>query len=107
MSTRKYYSAELKERILHQWQNGEKSLAQLASENGLHPEAIRKWKYKAQKTTLAVDSNGVKYISEAEHQRVCNAYEQKLDQLYAEIGKLTTELNWLKKKFAGLTEKRE
>jgi transposase len=63
--------------------------------------------YKAKKTTLAVDSNGVKTISEAEHGRICAAYEQKLEQLYAEIGKLTTEINWLKKKFPGLSEKRD
>ncbi len=107
MSTKKYYSPELKRRILQEWQNGTKSLAQLASENGVHPEAIRKWKYKTQKEAIAPDSNGAKAISEVEHHRICAAYEQKLEQLYAEIGKLTTEINWLKKKFPGLSEKRE
>jgi len=27
------------------------------------------------------------------------AYEQQIGELYTEIGKLTTQLNWLKKKY--------
>jgi transposase len=27
-----------------------------------------------------------------------NDYEQKIDELYAEVGKLTTQLSWIKKK---------
>lgn len=84
---------------------GTKSLAQLASDYGVHREAVRKWKY-------SVVKEMPKSLDEhkghaAELARVKSQHEREKEQLYAEIGKLTTQINWLKKKFPGLSERKE
>ena len=37
-------------------------------------------------------------LFEAETEKVQQQHEQQVQELYAEIGRLTTELSWLKKK---------
>ncbi len=105
MSTRKYYSAEIKAQIVQELISGVKSIGQLASEYGVHPEAIRKWKYTAVKAMPKTLDDKKGY--EAELHRLQAQHEKEKEQLYAEIGKLTTQLNWLKKKFPGLNEQKD
>jgi transposase-like protein len=105
MSTRKNYSPEIKAQIVQELISGVKSIGQLASEYGVHPEAIRKWKYTAVKAMpKTLDA---KKGPEVELKRLAAQHKREKEQLYAEIGKLTTQINWLKKKFPGLSERKE
>ena len=71
----------------------EKSVAQIAAENSIHPNQIHKWKKQALEdfAQLFEDDRKGERVREAEH-------EKQLNELYAEIGRLSAQLSWLKKK---------
>ena len=90
---KKRYSAALKVQIIREVLREEKTIAQIASENGVHPVQVSKWK--------AQVLEGLPFLFGSDHSgRAAEkaAYQTQLHELYAEIGKLTTQLAWLKKK---------
>jgi transposase len=91
MKTR--YTSKQKAQIVLEILKEERSIAQIASEYGIHPNQLYKWKAQAVGNLPGLfeeDRKGEKALK-AEHDR-------QLKELYAEIGKLTTQLSWLKKK---------
>ena len=66
-------------------------MTQIASEQRIHPTQLRDWKKQALEglPTLFADSSEVA--------RATALLEHKQDELYAEIGRLTTQVGWLKK----------
>lgn len=90
---RRHYNAQFKAEIAQQVLREEKTIAEIASEHGIHPNQIQRWKATALKglPSLFNDETKAAKAAEADH-------EKKLDELYAEIGRLTTQLTWLKKK---------
>ena len=71
---------------------GDKTVSELASLHGVHPTMIHAWKKQLLEGAEGIFQNGAK-TSSAEHE-VLQA------QLYEQIGRLKTELDWLKKKAA-------
>jgi len=72
---------------------GEETLPQIAARHGLHPNLLRKWR------TQALEGLPHLFTAEDHDQRARDAeHQRQLHELYAEIGQLTTQLNWLKKK---------
>jgi transposase-like protein len=71
----------------------EETLPQIASRHGVHPNLLRKWKTQALEGLPSVFASDEqeKRVLEGEHQR-------QLEELYGEIGRLTTQVTWLKKK---------
>lgn len=67
-------------------------VAQIATENSVHPNQIHKWKRQALEgfAQLFEDDRKGERAREAEH-------EKRLNELYAEIGRLSARLSWLKK----------
>ena len=98
MPTRKHFSASQKAQIALEVLKEEKTVNQLASEYGVHPNVLYRWKKQALENLpkLFEDGNKGERDRQAEHERQVN-------DLYREIGRLTTQLNWLKKK-AGYDE---
>jgi len=92
MAKRKTYSAELKTRAVLELLREEKSLTQVAAEYGVHPNQLRRWRQTAIEQLSALFAGD----SAAQQQLMEQAALQ--EQLYAEIGRLTTQVNWLKKK---------
>lgn len=90
---KKQYSASFKTQIVQEIMKEEKTLSQIAAEHGIHPMQLSKWKSIALKGLPGVFGSERKKAGEEKA-----AYEKKLEQLYAEIGRLTTQLAWLKKK---------
>jgi transposase len=90
---RKRYTPAQKAAIVLELLKEEDTLSQIASRHGIHPNLLRKWKVQALEglPQLFTDGEQDKRALESEHQ-------QKLDELYGEIGRLTTQLAWLKKK---------
>ncbi len=89
---RKQYTAAFKARVVQELLKEEKTLAQIATKYEVHPTQLKNWR--------AVALEGLpglfeKQDSTAELRRV---HEQQLTELYAEIGKLSTQVAWLKKK---------
>ena len=90
---KKHYTAKQKAQIVLEILKEERSIAQIASEHGIHPNQLYKWKAQALENlpgVFEVEHKGEKALK-AEHER-------QLKELYAEIGKLSTQLAWLKKK---------
>ena len=98
MPKRKHFSAGQKAQIALEILKEEKTVNQLASEYGVHPNVLYRWKKQALENLpkLFEDENKGERDRQAEHERQVN-------ELYREIGRLTTQLNWLKKK-AGYDE---
>ena len=98
---RKRYTPAQKAAIVLELLKEEETLPQIASRHGIHPNLLRTWKAQAlaELPTLFADDQSDKRALEAEHQR-------QLDELYAEIGRLTTQLAWLKKKYGFEVEPR-
>ena len=90
---RKRYSANEKAQIVLEALKEEKTIAQIAAEHKVHPNQIYKWKAEVLQglPTLLTNEERKVQALEAAHQR-------DLDELYAEIGRLTTQVAWLKKK---------
>ena len=88
---RKTYSSTFKAQVVLDLLKEEKTLAQLASEHGVHPNMLREWKAIALRALPgAFERRDTVAAAQAAH-------EQQLQELYAEIGQLTTQVNWLKK----------
>ena len=81
-------------RVVREVLREEKTIAQIASEYEVHPNQVRQWRDRALAALPGVFSrNGQK--DQAARDAV---HEQQVHELYAEIGRLTTELAWLEKK---------
>src|SRR5713101_3437680 len=90
---RKRYPPKLKAEIVLEILTEQKSMTQIAAERGVHPNQLSKWKTEALK--------GLPSLFEPEPEKtraVQAAHQRQLEELYAEIGRLTTQVNWLKKK---------
>jgi len=87
---RKHYSASFKAKVVQEILKEEKSVGQLVAEYGVSAKELGRWK------TIALEN--LPRLFELETEKLQQEHEQKLTELYAEIGRLTTELTWLKKK---------
>lgn len=89
---RKQYSSALKAKIVIDALRETKTVSQLAAEHQIHPNLITKWKQSALAGMPDLFERGVRQ-SQKEHDQ-----EQQVAELYQEIGRLTTQVTWLKKK---------
>lgn len=90
---KKAYSPEFKSKVLLEILKEEKTLSQIASEYEVNPSLLSKWKTIALKNLPRLFEENDKKIEEER-----KAQQRKEDELYKEIGRLTTQLEWLKKK---------
>lgn len=89
---RNHYSAEFKTKVAIAAIKGEKTLNEIASYYGVHPNQVMTWK-----------KQGVEAIPDAftgRRVREERNEEELRSQLYQQIGQLKVELDWLKKKAA-------
>ena len=89
---RKSHSAALKAQVALAAVKGDKTISELAALHGVHPTMIHAWKKQLLDNVAELFQSGAK-TSSAEH-------EALQAQLYEQIGRLKTELDWLKKKAA-------
>jgi transposase len=87
---RKQYEASFKAKVALEAVKGEKTIAQLAGEFGVHPNQISRWKTELLEKLPGLFSDRRKH---AEKDR-----EETEAELYRQIGQLKVELDWLKKK---------
>jgi transposase len=88
---KKNYDNKFKAMVALEAVRGEKTLAQISSEYGVHPNVIANWKKKLLKELPVIFSSN-------KEKRESNI-EKEQDNLYKEIGKLKVENEFLKKKF--------
>ena len=87
---RRSFSAEMKSRIALEAIKGQKTIQEIASHYGVHPNQVTNWKKQA------VEGAASLFVDRRTHG---GSDEEDLKaELYQQIGKLQVELDWLKKK---------
>lgn len=92
-TSRRKFSPEEKARIVLEILKEEKTVSQIATEEGIHTNVLTRWKSEAVQNLSQLFVDDRKGITKMKQE-----YEQQIDELYGEVGRLTTQLSWLKKK---------
>ena len=87
---RKIYSAEFKVKIALEAIKGQRTINEIASHYGVHPNQVMQWKKQAME--------GLPDVFSTRRERAAQDEEALKAQLYQQIGQLKVELDWLKKK---------
>lgn len=90
---RKTYTTEFKVKVVLEAFKGQRTINEISSHYGIHPNQVNQWKKQAVESLPDVFSSRRARVAEDE--------EVRTGQLYQQIGQLKVELDWLKKK-AGL-----
>ena len=90
---RRKFTPEEKARLVLEILKEEKSVSQLAAEHGIHANVLSRWKTEAIQNLSQLFVDDRKGITKMKQD-----YEQQISELYAEVGKLSTQLSWIKKK---------
>ena len=90
---RKHYTPTFRVQVVLEALKEEKTIAQIASEHGVHPTQISIWKATVLSGLPSLFEKDVSKLSaqKAEH-------EKQMNELFTEIGRMTTQLAWVKKK---------
>ena len=89
---KKTYTATFKAQVVLELLKETKTISQLSSEYGVHATVLREWKNAAVRGLPNLFENRDSF-AEAKA-----AYERQIEELYAEVGRLTTHVSFLKKK---------
>jgi putative transposase len=92
MAMKKQYTPEFKAQVVKEILKEEKTIAQIAAEYGVHPVQLSNWK------KTALDNLANLFVDERKAAKQQKMQEQKIERLYSQVGKLTTQLEWIKKK---------
>ena len=87
---RRSFSAEMKARIALEAIKGQKTIQEIASHYGVHPNQVTNWKRQA--------AEGIASLFNDRRSHPDTSGEEKKAELYQQIGQLQVELDWLKKK---------
>jgi len=92
---KKTFTADFKSKVAIEAVKGNKTINELASEFEVHPSQIQNWK----KLLL----EGSKDLFSGKKEKTEESVMQERDRLYAQVGRLAVELDWLKKKTGHLS----
>lgn len=88
----KQYTAQEKTRVVMEAIKGDLTMAQISSQYGIHASQINRWKKEAIEAIVAGFNTKPRATDTSQTELV--------GQLYQQIGQLTVERDWLKKKSA-------
>jgi transposase len=91
--TRKRYGADFKAKVALEAVRGERTLSEIAVAHGVNPVQVTQWKKQ-----LESDASSLFCDKRLKDSVSTPGPESVQDQLYKQIGELTVEVNWLKKK---------
>ena len=89
---RKRHSPEFKAKAVLETFKEERPINQIASELEVHPNMLSAWKSSVLKSLPTIFEKESKAHADKE------AVDKQLEEAYAQIGRLTTQLAWIKKK---------
>jgi|SRR5579859_6782799 len=89
---KRQHTAHFKAQVVQELLKEEKTVAQIAAEYEVHPTQLRRWK------AIVVEGMSRLFEEKDEVSTLRAEYEARLNGLYADIGRLTTQLTFLKKK---------
>lgn len=90
MTKRKRYDAQFKTKVALEAIREEKTISEIASQYGIHPNQIWAWKKRVLEFLPEVFAK--------RRQKTRNDEEDLISELYRQIGQLKVERDWLKKK---------
>ena len=96
---RKRYDNTFKAKVVLESFKNEKTIAELASDYGVHPNQITQWRKQALEDLPTLFSS-----NQAKKDRV---HEEEKEELLKQIGQLKVEVEWLKKKSGILHSRRK
>ena len=102
--TRQHHAPEFKFQVVLEVLREEQTVAEIAVKHQIHPTLITRWKTEFLETGPKAVFDRSKQVDETV--RLKMESEEKEAKLYQEIGQLTTQLAWLKKKSEGITFKK-
>lgn len=89
---RRRFPAAFKAQLVEESLKGEKTVAQIAAKHKIHPVMLTQWRTAALKGLASL-------FDEKRNVAVVNAeHEAQIQELHEQIGRLTVENSWLKKK---------
>lgn len=95
---KKQYSPDQKLKIVVEALKEERLMSNIASEYGVHPNVIHRWKKELLEGADKI-FNISKDSKAADKEK--KQQEETIENLYTQVGRLTTQLDWLKKKSGG------
>ena len=95
--TYQHYTPEFKAKIVLQVLQGEKEIGEVAKENGINPNLIRKWRTIFLEKAATVFEDPEKEASKAKRKE--ESLEKKHKEMLSTIGQLTLERNFLQDAF--------
>ena len=93
MEKRRNFKPEEKAKVIIEVLREEKTLNEIAAEHEVHPNQLSRWKSEFNKNAARAFS---KETDEVE--KVKQSFEKEKDELLRQIGQLSYEVSWLKKK---------
>jgi len=98
-----HYTAEFKAKVVKEMLKEEKTVGQLAAEYEVHLNMLYRWRDQVLTGLPRLFSDkAAQELAEKEAQ-----WQQERETLYAEIGRLTTQLTWLEKNLAKCVSREE
>ncbi len=93
MEKRRHFTPEEKAKIVIEVLREERTLNEITAEYEIHPNQLSRWKAEF------ISNAGRVFSKETDEvEKVKQAYEKEKDELLKQIGQLSYEVNWLKKK---------
>ena len=93
MSTRRKFTPELKAQIVLEILKENKTIPELAAEYEIHPNQLLRWK------SEAVEKMHILFTKESDEvDKLQKKHDSEVQDLTQQIGQLSIEVNWLKKK---------
>jgi len=89
---KKTYTPEFKAKVVLELLREELTVAQLSSKHEIHPSQLSRWK------KAVLDGLPELLSDNRKRDAVIKEHEEEVRELYAQIGELSSKLNWLKKK---------
>ena len=93
MSTHpKQYTAAFKAQLGRELLREEKTISQLAAEHGIHTNQLTRWR------AIALEGLPSLFERKDRAEALTALHAQEREELFAQIGRLSTQLAWLKRK---------
>lgn len=90
---RKRFTVQFRAEAARESMREDKPISRISSERGVAPTQLNEWKAAATKGLVRLFEDEQRDI-----EKLREAHEEETARLYAEIGRLTTQLTWLQKK---------
>jgi putative transposase len=92
MNSRKTYTAEMKSRVVLEMLREELTTSQLAAKHGIHQTVLNKWR------NIMLEGLPELFADPRKKTTGEREKEANIEELYRQVGKLSMQLEWLKKK---------